>query len=319
MSVLTPIQHSQYTPGTTVTADPRRGTIKFIRGDDSLLHLQWTQRPNGELEPTNDLILFPGDAVWESVPECTTGRVFLLRFQSSNARRFFWMQEPDASKDAEFTKKINDHIAGTTDEDGDDDGDANSGDADGDTEMEDASGQSGDAPASGDNSGSGPSGSASGDAPNDAEAAPAPSSSAASSSSDASAAEAAMQGQFANLSPEQQMYLAAAMQRAQSVQSSTLLLNTLDADRLLPVLEADEQLASSLFEYLPEGQQNMDGLRRNLRSPQLRQTLARMGHVLSGEQAATVFLSFGVQPAGRGDTAALLDALQEKADKSKSS
>jgi hypothetical protein len=40
-------------------------------------------------------MIFPGDAEWKHVPECTTGRVFVLRFKSSDAQMFFWMQEPN--------------------------------------------------------------------------------------------------------------------------------------------------------------------------------------------------------------------------------
>ena len=56
---------------------------------------------------SQDLIIFPGDAEFLKVPQCTTGRVFLLKFKDSSSRRFFyWMQEPSSSKDEEITKKV---------------------------------------------------------------------------------------------------------------------------------------------------------------------------------------------------------------------
>ena len=44
------------------------------------------------------------------MPACTTGRVFVLKFKTSNKRMFFWMQEPKADKDEEFCKKVNENL-----------------------------------------------------------------------------------------------------------------------------------------------------------------------------------------------------------------
>jgi len=44
------------------------------------------------------------------VPACTTGRVFVLKFKTSNKRMFFWMQEPKADKDEELCKKVNENL-----------------------------------------------------------------------------------------------------------------------------------------------------------------------------------------------------------------
>ena len=42
-----------------------------------------------------------------SVPQCTTGRVFLLKFRDSTTRRFFyWLQEPKEEKDEDLLKKV---------------------------------------------------------------------------------------------------------------------------------------------------------------------------------------------------------------------
>ena len=90
-------------------ADTRRGTLRVLM-QDSLLHIQWLTRPGGQLETANDIIVFPNDAVWERVPECKTGRVYLLRLKQSNKKRFFWMQEPSDAKDEEWAKQINQHI-----------------------------------------------------------------------------------------------------------------------------------------------------------------------------------------------------------------
>ena len=56
---------------------------------------------------TKDFIIFPGDAEMKRVPQCTTGRVFLLKFRDSTTRRFFyWLQEPKEEKDEELLKKV---------------------------------------------------------------------------------------------------------------------------------------------------------------------------------------------------------------------
>ena len=54
----------------------------------------------------DDLIIFPDDVEFKAVPACTTGRVFVLKFKTSNKRMFFWMQEPKADKDEELCKKV---------------------------------------------------------------------------------------------------------------------------------------------------------------------------------------------------------------------
>lgn len=52
---------------------------------------------------------FPGEAKFEKVKQ-TSDRVYLLEYIQSKRRIFFWMQEPDRSKDEENAKKLNDTI-----------------------------------------------------------------------------------------------------------------------------------------------------------------------------------------------------------------
>ena len=80
--------------------------LRHRRGDTCL---------NGLLDPyssciQDDLIIFPDDVEFKAVPACTTGRVFVLKFKTSNKRMFFWMQEPKADKDEEFCKKVNENL-----------------------------------------------------------------------------------------------------------------------------------------------------------------------------------------------------------------
>merc|ERR1712004_932028 len=78
------------------------------QGDDQLMHFKWKDRSSGNIE--DDLIIFPDDVEFKKVPQCTTGRVFLLKFKSTTRKLFFWMQEPKSEKDEEFCKKVNDYL-----------------------------------------------------------------------------------------------------------------------------------------------------------------------------------------------------------------
>lgn len=89
-----------------VHPDKRKGMIIIERGDDQLMHFKWKDRTSGDIE--DDLIIFPDDIEFKRVTQCTTGRVYILKFKSNNRKLFFWMQEPKTDKDDEYCKKIND-------------------------------------------------------------------------------------------------------------------------------------------------------------------------------------------------------------------
>ncbi|CAK8683168.1 proteasomal ubiquitin receptor ADRM1-like [Clavelina lepadiformis] len=92
--------------GKTVMPDKRKGLVYIYQTDDSLMHFCWKDRSTGTTE--DDLIIFPDDCELTHVSQCTTGRVYLLKFKSSNRKMFFWMQEPKPDKDEEYWKKVND-------------------------------------------------------------------------------------------------------------------------------------------------------------------------------------------------------------------
>jgi len=91
--------------GTTVTADKRKGLLYIYQSDDSLMHFCWKDRTSGTVE--DDLIIFPDDIEFKKLPQCTTGRAFILKFKSSTRKFFFWMQEPKDEGDDEYCKKVN--------------------------------------------------------------------------------------------------------------------------------------------------------------------------------------------------------------------
>jgi len=81
-----------------------KGAIVIERGDDELLHFMWKNRESEETE--EDLILFPTDAGFVSVPQAG-GRVYVLKFSSSDQRHFFWMQDASSERDEEFAFHVN--------------------------------------------------------------------------------------------------------------------------------------------------------------------------------------------------------------------
>jgi hypothetical protein len=90
-----------------VEADERRGLLLLEKGSDGATHFIWKDRQT--LQVVDDLLVFPGDQSLQKVDTGRPGdRVYLLTFKTSASRRlFFWMQEPDASKDEERVKEVN--------------------------------------------------------------------------------------------------------------------------------------------------------------------------------------------------------------------
>jgi len=91
--------------GKMVHPDSRKGLLYLYQTDDQLIHFCWKDRTSGTIE--DDLIIFPDDCEFKKVEQCKTGRVYLLRFKSSNRKLFFWLQEPKQDKDDEWCRRIN--------------------------------------------------------------------------------------------------------------------------------------------------------------------------------------------------------------------
>ncbi|XP_016112818.1 proteasomal ubiquitin receptor ADRM1-like isoform X2 [Sinocyclocheilus grahami] len=94
--------------GSTVTPDKRKGLVYIQQTDDSLIHFCWKDRSTGNVE--DDLIIFPDDCQFKRVNQCTTGRVFVLKFKAGSKRLFFWLQEPKTDKDEEYCRKVNEYL-----------------------------------------------------------------------------------------------------------------------------------------------------------------------------------------------------------------
>lgn len=100
--------------GSTVTPDKRKGQVYIQQTDDSLIHFCWKDRTTGNVDDVGqqrfdffafkcrilklfvvivqDLIIFPDDCEFKRVNQCTTGRVYVLKFKAGSKRLFFWMQ-----------------------------------------------------------------------------------------------------------------------------------------------------------------------------------------------------------------------------------
>ncbi|KAI5612362.1 proteasomal ubiquitin receptor ADRM1 isoform X1 [Silurus asotus] len=94
--------------GSTVTPDKRKGTVYIQQTDDSLIHFCWKDRTTGNVD--DDLIIFPDDCEFKRVSQCTTGRVYVLKFKAGSKRLFFWIQEPKTDKDDEYCRKVNEYL-----------------------------------------------------------------------------------------------------------------------------------------------------------------------------------------------------------------
>ncbi|KAI9356721.1 proteasome complex subunit Rpn13 ubiquitin receptor-domain-containing protein [Pilaira anomala] len=95
--------------GSWIKPDTRKGKLYMDQGDDQLLHLYWKERKNNST-PEDDMIIFSDEAEFKRVEECTTGRVYILKFKTSNETHFYWMQNKNEEKDNELVERVNELI-----------------------------------------------------------------------------------------------------------------------------------------------------------------------------------------------------------------
>lgn len=100
-------------------ATPIAGQGKLVLGpsseDPSFLGAKWVPRgKNRNSSPSEDLLLVPGDVQFSHVPECKTGRVIEMRFNSSGERHLYWLQDASegdlhelSAQDAAVLEKLN--------------------------------------------------------------------------------------------------------------------------------------------------------------------------------------------------------------------
>lgn len=88
----------------TVTPRPGPGKITITKNpEEPYYSFKWEPRdgfePTDHVSATDIDLLIPGDAKWIHCKNCTTGRVFVLKFNSSDRKEFFWMQSRTDAKD----------------------------------------------------------------------------------------------------------------------------------------------------------------------------------------------------------------------------
>ncbi|KAJ1732037.1 hypothetical protein LPJ72_003630 [Coemansia sp. Benny D160-2] len=94
-----------------VLPDNRRGVCYVKKEEeDGLLRFVWKEKkPAGggaAAAEVEELIVFPGDVRLERVKQ-SSGRVYVLRFQTSDKRLFVWMQGGDAARDEADVREMN--------------------------------------------------------------------------------------------------------------------------------------------------------------------------------------------------------------------
>jgi|UniRef100_A0A2N9G0T8 26S proteasome regulatory subunit N13 len=93
--------------GKRVVPDTRKGLVRIARGEEGLLHFQWIDRMKNVVE--DDQIVFPDEAVFEKVNQ-SSGRVYILKFNTDDRKFIVWMQEPNADGDSQLCSSVNFHI-----------------------------------------------------------------------------------------------------------------------------------------------------------------------------------------------------------------
>ncbi|KAK9475212.1 proteasome complex subunit Rpn13 ubiquitin receptor-domain-containing protein [Dipodascopsis tothii] len=98
-------------PSKTAYPLEAKGRITLSRYNDEetpLLSFVWEPRGPSKNDPaikTEDFTIFPKEAEWVPVSTCSTGRAYVLKFNSSSQRIIFWMQEsPDPSNSSTLTE-----------------------------------------------------------------------------------------------------------------------------------------------------------------------------------------------------------------------
>lgn len=107
--------------GKKVAPDTRKGLVRIGRGEEGLVHFQWLDRTLNAVE--DDQIIFPDEAVFEKVNQ-SSGRVYILKFNTDDRKFFFWMQEPGAEDDSQLCSSVNYYINRPLDFGGEDEPDA---------------------------------------------------------------------------------------------------------------------------------------------------------------------------------------------------
>lgn len=306
------VLHQLAPPRKTVNADPRRGKIVVRYDEEGMLRFQWVLRPSDSIEL--NLMLTPSCATFTRVTECKDGRVYIMKMQGGGAKRFFWIQEPKEEKDEELIKKLLELInnppppppspmeqmmASMTDEERA-------------AAMAQMGGMGGDGHSHGGASGRTGARAAAGTPsrrPGGAAGTPA-------SRQDIAASLTNLAQQLINRgagSADQ-----GGDDEGDAGSHRVLSLgDVLDAERV--VAQLDDSMIENLVQHLPAGQRTRADLIASLRSPQMQQTVQRMGQMLNSEHFGLVMTSLALPITGDLGVSAFVDAIQRQSDNERKS
>ncbi|XP_070443838.1 oxysterol-binding protein-related protein 2 isoform X3 [Equus przewalskii] len=314
--------------GTTVTPDKRKGLVYIQQTDDSLIHFCWKDRTSGNVE--DDLIIFPDDCEFKRVPQCPSGRVYVLKFKAGSKRLFFWMQEPKTDQDEEHCRKVNEYLnnppmPGALGASGS-----------GGHELSALGGEGGLQSLLGNMSHSqlmqliGPAGlgglgglgalTGPGLASLLGSGGPPASSSSSSSRSQSAAVTPSSTASSARATPAPSAPAAASVTSPSPAPSSVDLASVLTPEIMAPIL-ANADVQERLLPYLPSGEslpQTAEEIQNTLTSPQFQQALGMFSAALASGQLGPLMCQFGlpaeaVEAANKGDVEAFAKAMQNSA------
>jgi len=308
----------------TVRPDKRKGLVQLKqKPEDDLIHFIWKER-NSSTEET-DLIIFPEEATLRKVKEAN-GRVYVLEFKNGDKKLFFWMQEPNASKDDQYCADINKFINNPP-QPGSTGGEL--GGLEGMNQQQLlqmlAAAQGG--------GGGGAGGLAnllrgmrqqqrppqpSATRPAAASPSPGPASRPATGSGSAPSTGLSLpylQGMLANVAQRN------AASQQQQLQTPSLV-DVVDVEHLVNSgLFDNEEVVRRLAEYLPEGSPvTVENMKENVNSPQFKQAVAMFNEALKSGELAAVMTSFGLDTKDIGPNSTIEDflrALQKQAREKK--
>eukprot|EP00501_MAST-03F_sp_TOSAG23-6_P000046 GSMAST32.ASY1.ANO1.47.1 assembled CDS len=90
-----------------VVSDHTKGFVFMERDVSGLMHLKWCERDSLTVAPGDDQVVIAGDQTFKKVETgVASDRVYLLQYKNSSRRFFYWMQEPDSTKDEANVKKL---------------------------------------------------------------------------------------------------------------------------------------------------------------------------------------------------------------------
>ncbi|KAJ2740913.1 hypothetical protein GGI20_005541 [Coemansia sp. BCRC 34301] len=279
--------------GTTnwVRPDLRQGVCYLKAVGSGAVRLRWvSSEPEGPGQTSlEEYVFFQGDAEVSRVAQ-SEGRVYVVKSKSTATRLFYWMQGADADADDQTVGAINALLSG---EAGDMDQDEEE-DEDDDDEMREAlalSRRAGERLA------------VARETPSNIP--PLPTAQVGGSRDDvvSSASDGGL-GQLRHI---------LSTLRVPASSLALQLGDVLSAEHVMPVL-ADPLVRSSLRPTLPDGipRESVNDFECVVRSPQFRQALAALSHLLEDGQIAPVVAQLGLPPGASASVAAFLDAVAKK-------